>query len=62
MTRARALLQPLWVYDADSNQLVQRDVSFVPNLYKIFDEVLVNAADNKQRDSKMNVMRININK
>jgi DNA topoisomerase-2 len=25
----------------------------VPGLYKIFDEILVNAADNKQRDNNM---------
>ena len=30
-----------------------RDISYVPALYKIFDEILVNAADNLQRDSKM---------
>ncbi|VDP19170.1 unnamed protein product [Onchocerca flexuosa] len=53
---------PMWVYDAESERIVQRDISFVPGLYKIFDEILVNAADNKQRDSKMNLIKININK
>jgi DNA gyrase/topoisomerase IV subunit B len=33
-----------------------RKVSIVPGLYKIFDEILVNAADNKQRDEKGVVM------
>lgn len=30
-------------------------------LYKIFDEILVNAADNKQRDPKMDMIKIDIN-
>ena len=29
-----------------------REVKFCPGLYKIFDEILVNAADNYQRDPK----------
>uniref|UniRef100_A0A8R1U3B2 DNA topoisomerase 2 n=1 Tax=Onchocerca volvulus TaxID=6282 RepID=A0A8R1U3B2_ONCVO len=53
---------PMWVYDAELERIVLRDISFVPGLYKIFDEILVNAADNKQRDSKMNLIKININK
>lgn len=39
----------LWVFDQDAG-MTQRDVTYVPGLYKIFDEILVNAADNKQRD------------
>uniref|UniRef100_A0A8C5GUM1 DNA topoisomerase 2 n=1 Tax=Gouania willdenowi TaxID=441366 RepID=A0A8C5GUM1_GOUWI len=40
------------------NQLIV--VTFVPGLYKIFDEILVNAADNKQRDRSMSCIKINI--
>jgi hypothetical protein len=39
--------QPLWVLDPDSTKFVNRPVSIVPGLYKIVDEILVNAADNK---------------
>lgn len=39
-----------------------REVSYVPGLYKIFDEILVNAADNKQRDKTMNEIRITVDK
>jgi len=42
-----------WVYDAASNKLVQKTVAFTPGLYKIFDEILVNATDNKVRDPTM---------
>uniref|UniRef100_A0AAQ4PU36 DNA topoisomerase 2 n=1 Tax=Gasterosteus aculeatus aculeatus TaxID=481459 RepID=A0AAQ4PU36_GASAC len=51
--------QQMWVYDEDDG-LNCRDVTFVPGLYKIFDEILVNAADNKQRDKKMSTIKINI--
>jgi hypothetical protein len=40
--------------------MVFRLVNFVPGLYKIFDEILVNAADNKVRDASMDTMRVDI--
>jgi DNA topoisomerase-2 len=39
-----------------------RKVTFVPGLYKIFDEILVNAADNKQRDKNMNELRVEVSR
>ncbi len=50
--------ETLWVYNSDAQQMEMRKVSFVPGLYKIFDEVLVNAADNKQRDSTMKYIKV----
>uniref|UniRef100_A0AC35UAY2 HATPase_c domain-containing protein n=1 Tax=Rhabditophanes sp. KR3021 TaxID=114890 RepID=A0AC35UAY2_9BILA len=50
----------MWVYDKDKDSIVTKDISYVPGLYKIFDEILVNAADNKQRDKSMNVIKIDI--
>ena len=38
------------------------DIEYVPGLYKIFDEILVNAADNKVRDPKMDSVKVDINK
>lgn len=52
----------MWVYDMDLDKMSQRNITFVPGLYKIFDEILVNAADNKQRDKKMDCIRINISR
>ncbi|KAK6162995.1 hypothetical protein DH2020_002836 [Rehmannia glutinosa] len=40
--------------------MVQKSITFVPGLYKIFDEILVNAADNKQRDPKMDSVKVTI--
>uniref|UniRef100_A0A669CBV6 DNA topoisomerase 2 n=1 Tax=Oreochromis niloticus TaxID=8128 RepID=A0A669CBV6_ORENI len=51
--------QQMWVFDEDAG-LNCRDVTFVPGLYKIFDEILVNAADNKQRDKSMSCIKVNI--
>lgn len=51
--------ETMWVVDEDG-KMVHKEVSFVPGLYKIFDEILVNAADNKQRDPKMDCIKINI--
>ncbi|KAJ8404372.1 hypothetical protein AAFF_G00341450 [Aldrovandia affinis] len=51
--------QQMWVFDEEIGMNF-REVSFVPGLYKIFDEILVNAADNKQRDKTMSCIKINI--
>lgn len=39
--------QKLWIYKDETDSLVEKDVQIVPGLFKIFDEILVNAADNK---------------
>ncbi|XXG56492.1 hypothetical protein AAC387_Pa03g3885 [Persea americana] len=51
--------QTLWVYDDDEG-MVCRPITYVPGLYKIFDEILVNAADNKQRDPSMDSVKVDI--
>ncbi|XP_027343059.1 DNA topoisomerase 2 [Abrus precatorius] len=48
--------QTLWVYEND--EMVHRPITYVPGLYKIFDEILVNAADNKQRDPSMDSLKV----
>ncbi|KAK6455269.1 DNA topoisomerase II [Scheffersomyces xylosifermentans] len=50
----------MWCFDAESESMVFKEVSIVPGLYKIFDEILVNAADNKIRDSSMKNIRVKI--
>lgn len=51
----------MWVYDDEKEMMVQREIKYVPGLFKIFDEILVNAADNKQRDKNMDCIKIDIN-
>ena len=36
--------QPMYVFDDETKQIVNRTISYVPGLYKIFDEIIVNAA------------------
>ena len=50
----------MWVYDSEKASMTQREITYVPGLYKIFDEILVNAADNKVRDPSMDTIKINI--
>ena len=49
-----------WVLNADSLKMERRKLRFVPGLFKIFDEILVNAADNYQRDPSMSSIKINV--
>jgi DNA topoisomerase-2 len=42
--------------------MVQRTIQYCPGLYKIFDEIIVNAADNKVRDPSMDTIKINIDR
>jgi len=50
----------MWVLDSHRKKIVQRNISYVPGLYKIFDEIMVNASDNKQRDPTMDTIKITI--
>lgn len=52
----------MWVYNSATEAMEYREVSFVPGLYKIFDEILVNAADNKQNDKNMSEIRVTVDR
>ncbi|KJZ79767.1 DNA topoisomerase 2 [Hirsutella minnesotensis 3608] len=54
--------QQMWVFNKATLQMEYRNITFVPGFYKIFDEILVNAADNKQRDGSMTAMKITIDR
>lgn len=41
--------EPLWIFNSESNQINQKNVKWVPGLYKIFDEIIVNALDQIKR-------------
>lgn len=50
----------MWIYDKDEELVVQKKITYVPGLYKIFDDVLINAVDDKQREAKMDTIKIDI--
>jgi DNA topoisomerase II len=52
----------MWVYNSEQESMEFREVSYVPGLYKIFDEILVNAADNRHNDKNMNEIKVNIDR
>ena len=37
----------MWIWDSESKRMVNREIKYVPGFFKIVDEILVNAADNK---------------
>ncbi|CAK4647363.1 unnamed protein product [Aphanomyces euteiches] len=52
--------QAMWVYDDEEKKMVLKKTTICPGLYKIFDEIIVNACDNKQRDSSMDTLKVTI--
>lgn len=51
-----------WVFDDENKNLIEKDISIVPGLYKIMDEILVNAADNNTRDPRMDLLKVEIDR
>ncbi|OBT66159.1 hypothetical protein VE03_05077 [Pseudogymnoascus sp. 23342-1-I1] len=54
--------QQMWVFNSQTEQMETRKVRFVPGLYKIFDEIVVNAADNKQNDAGMKALKVTVDR
>ena len=67
--------EPMWVWEeskptigeeespiksSPGGQMVKKEITYVPGFFKIFDEILVNACDNKQTDPKMDTIKIEI--
>jgi DNA topoisomerase II len=42
----------MWVYNNETCKIEKKEIEYVPGLYKIFDEILVNARDHSVRDKK----------
>ena len=34
------LQQEMWIWDFEKEKMIKKEISFVPGLYKIFDEIL----------------------
>ena len=54
------ITENLWIYDSIDKKMTLQDVEYVPGLHKIFDEILVNAADNKVRDPSQRYIKVSI--
>jgi len=51
----------MYVWSEEQQRIISRTITFAPGLYKIFDEIIVNAADNKIRDPRMTTLMVDIN-
>jgi DNA topoisomerase II len=49
-----------WLLNKDEDAFEEREIEYVPGLYKIFDEIIVNAADNFQRSKNMTYIKVEI--
>lgn len=49
----------LWVLD--KNKIIYKNVSYIPGLYKLFDEIVVNAYDQTIRDDTVTNIKVGIN-
>jgi DNA topoisomerase-2 len=54
--------EPLFVFEDETNQIIKKPITYVPGLYKIFDEILVNASDQKQIDPSMDCIMVEVDK
>jgi len=50
----------IYTFDEEENKIIKKDTHITLGLYKIFDEILVNASDNTVRDKKCNKIEVNI--
>ncbi|WWC70116.1 uncharacterized protein I206_104063 [Kwoniella pini CBS 10737] len=57
-----AISQKMWVFEEETKGMIYRDITFVPGFLKIFDEILVNAADNKINDATMDSIKVTIDR
>ncbi|EGX92916.1 DNA topoisomerase 2 [Cordyceps militaris CM01] len=54
--------QQMWVFNKETQLMEYKTISFVPGFFKIFDEIMVNAADVKQRYTTMSFIKVNIDR
>ncbi|KAI8647477.1 DNA topoisomerase [Parasitella parasitica] len=54
--------QEMYIFNSENNTIIKKKINYVPGLYKIIDEILVNAADNKIRDPSMNAIEVVIDR
>jgi DNA topoisomerase-2 len=54
-------VEAMYVYDDTSDKIIERLITYVPGLYKIFDEILVNARDQAEVDNTCDTIMVNVN-
>jgi len=54
--------EPQWVFNQETKKMEHKVLTYSPGLYKTYDELLVNAADQTQRDSTLDSIKVFISK
>lgn len=50
----------VWIMNEDHNKIIEKNIKYIPGLYKIFDEIIVNAYDQAIRDPLVTTIKINL--
>lgn len=54
------VVQSCWVLQREPLAIVQKEIKFIPGLYKIFDEILVNAIDHRTRHPEVSTIQVSM--
>ena len=57
-----ASMQAMWILDEETNKFTKSDIQFSPGLYKIFDEIMVNAYDHTIRTKECKNIKVEFDK
>lgn len=52
----------MWVFDDEKKRMVYKSIKYIPGLYKIFDEIIVNARDQVTKDPTCTDIKVSITK
>ena len=50
----------MWVYNKEKEMMIKKEITYFPRVYKIFDEILVNAVHNEQCQPNMDAIKIDV--
>ena len=50
------------IYDDNNDKIISKEINYVPGLFKIFDEIIVNARDASENDNTCDTIKIEYNK
>ena len=54
-------IEDVWIWNSEENKMVQKNITITKGLYKIFDEIIVNAEDQEKR-SQLGELKIPVTK
>lgn len=54
--------EPQWIFDTESKRMQHKVLTYSPGLFKTYDELIVNAVDQTQRDTTLDTIKVSISK